>query len=270
LPKQDFDAALLDLSLADATGLDALLSIQNLVPDLPVILLVEPKDEAIALAAMQRGAQDYLLKDNADLQAVKRALQCAIYRKQFEDVLITRANFDGLTGLANRTLLESRLDMALARMKRQAGGVSVFFLDLNRFKAVNDSYGHAAGDRLLKDVADRLRRSVRDYDTVARFGGDEFAVLIEGSGLPQDYLAVARKLVRSIDSQSFMIGDASAQIGVSIGISSCVSAQGLSRDTLIKQADIAMYDAKRNAKSTYRVFGDAMPEVREQKRSSSR
>lgn len=270
LTKQRFDVVLLNMSLSDATGFDALLSIQNLVPDLPIIFLTELKDESVALAAMQRGAQDYLLKENADGNTVRRAIQCAIHRKQFEGVLIAQANFDGLTGLANRMLFESRLDMALARMKRKEGGVSVFFIDLNHFKAVNDTYGHAAGDKLLKAVADKLKRSVRAYDTVARFGGDEFAMLIEGTGQKQDDLAVARKIIQCFEMQNFIIETHPLQVGVSIGISSCTSAGAASRETLMKQADLAMYDAKYNPSSSYRIFGDEMPELRDRKQATQR
>jgi diguanylate cyclase (GGDEF)-like protein len=265
LTDQRFDVVLLDIALPDASSFDALLSIQNLVPDLPIIFLTNCADESVALAAMKRGAQDYLLKDQADARAIKRAIQCAIHRKQFEEVLIAQANFDGLTGLANRTLFESRLDLALARMKRKEGGLSVFFLDLNRFKQVNDTHGHAAGDRLLKEVAERLKRSVREYDTVARFGGDEFAVLIEASGLAEDYLAVAAKIIQVFEAHPFTIEKTQARIGVSIGISSCVTAGGITRDTLMKQADFAMYEAKQNPQSTFRVFGEDVTQQRRQR-----
>jgi diguanylate cyclase (GGDEF)-like protein len=106
-----------------------------------------------------------------------------------------------------------------------------------------------------------LKRSVREYDTVARFGGDEFAVLIEASGLAQDYLAVAAKIIHVFESEPFAIENTQARVGVSIGISSCVSASGVTRERLMKQADFAMYEAKRTRQSTYRVFGEEVTEA---------
>ena len=162
---------LLDRSLPDVSEFSGLLNIQTMAPQLPIIFLTAYSDETTALRAVEHGAQDYLFKDKVDGHTIKRAIQFAIHRKQFESILITQANFDALTGLANRTLFESRLDMALARIKRNKTGIAIFFMDLDRFKQVNDTYGHGAGDTLLKEVAERLKKSVRPYDTAARVRG---------------------------------------------------------------------------------------------------
>lgn len=250
LSEHEFDVALLDRSLPDAEGFSGLHSIQNMAPQLPIVFLTAYKDEAVAFEAIEQGAQDYLYKDNLDGHIIKRAIQYAILRKQFEGVLIMRANFDMLTGLANRMLFESRLEMALAKMKRQGGMLAVFFLDLNRFKQVNDTLGHAAGDILLKEIGRRLKSSLRPYDTSARFGGDEFALLLEGISQAQDAHIVANKVIRKL-SQPFDIGGDVVDIGVSVGVATCAAGREIDSQSLMKQADAAMYEAKSQPGSTF-------------------
>ena len=253
LAENEFDVVLLDRSLPDTTGFNGLISIQNIAPKLPIIFLTGLKDEVIALSAVGNGAQDYLFKDNFDSRTIERAIQYAIRRKQFEGVLILRANFDNLTGLVNRILFENRLDIALAKMKRQDDGIAVFFLDLDRFKQVNDTLGHATGDKLLQQVGDRLRQALRPYDTVARFGGDEFALLIEGIKTSQECASIAQKIITQFDIP-FNISGKQIDISVSIGIATCMNNESASREELMKHADEAMYDAKTISHSEYRLY----------------
>jgi diguanylate cyclase (GGDEF)-like protein len=254
LGEDSFDIALLDRSLPDSEGFDGLYSIQNIAPQLPIIFLTAYKDEKTAFEAIEQGAQDYLFKDTLDGHSVKRAIQYAILRKQFESILIMRANFDMLTGLANRMLFESRLDMALAKMKRHGGNIAVLFLDLDRFKQVNDMLGHAAGDQLLKEVGKRLKQALRHYDTAARFGGDEFAVLLEGMPNGSHAAIVVEKII-SILSAPFEILGQTVGVGVSIGIAGC-SSEGsmLDSETIMKRADAAMYEAKSESGNGYRFY----------------
>lgn len=253
LGEDEFNVVLLDLSLTDTLGFNGLLSIQQFAPKLPVIILTAHQDEEMALSAVQHGAQDYLFKDRMDGQTIKRAMRYAIQRKLFEGVLITHAHFDLLTGLANRMLFESRLDMALARRARSGEGIGVFFLDLDRFKQVNDQYGHAVGDQLLQQVAERLTRSIRSYDTAARFGGDEFALIIDSIKNHEDCVAVAKKIIEKI-SEPFFINHKELDIGVSIGIALCLGDDKSMRDVLTKRADEAMYQAKRVPQSDYQFY----------------
>ena len=135
----------------------------------------------------------YTEKDKELLQFVSTQVATAIERKQLHARLKYMAQYDGLTGLPNRGLLYDRLKMALARTRREQGQMSVLYLDLNNFKQVNDSLGHAAGDELLQEVANRLKQCLRDLDTVARMGGDEFVVLLENIRLPEHASNIAKK-----------------------------------------------------------------------------
>ncbi|HEU5047407.1 MAG TPA: diguanylate cyclase response regulator [Rickettsiales bacterium] len=262
LAAQDFDVALLDRSLPDTEEFDGLKSLQNMAPQLPIIFLTAYKDEKSALEAIENGAQDYLFKDSMDGHSIKRAIQYALMRKKFESVLITRANFDALTGLANRTLFESRLDMALARMKRHGGYVAVMFLDLDGFKQVNDRLGHAVGDLLLREVGRRIASGLREYDTAARFGGDEFAVLLENLPHPEHSETVAQKIIAQID-KPFSLSGSAVDIGISIGIAVCDKTHLQKGRSLIAQADSAMYEAKAEAGSAWRVYsGEARARIK--------
>jgi diguanylate cyclase (GGDEF)-like protein len=261
LSEKEFDIALLDRSLPDVEGFSGLHSIQSLSPELPIVFLTAYRDENTALEAIEQGAQDYLFKDKIDGHVIKRAIQYAILRKQFEGVLIVRANFDMLTGLTNRTLFENRLDMALARMKRQGGNLAVLFLDLDRFKEVNDSFGHLTGDKLLKEVAERLKHVLRPYDTAARFGGDEFAVLMEGMPEIRHSEVLAQKILGLFD-EPFLVQGREINVGASLGIATCSSGQNGQREMLMQQADAAMYEAKTVPESAFRVFSGAATQRR--------
>jgi diguanylate cyclase (GGDEF)-like protein len=255
LSDKKFDVALLDRSLPDTEGFEGLYSLQNMAPQLPVIFITSYSDEKTAFEAIEKGAQDYLFKDKVDGHTIRRAIQYALLRKQFEGVLIMRANFDMLTGLANRSLFENRLDLALSRIKRYRGCIAVMFLDLNRFKHINDAYGHAMGDKLLKEVGVRLSKILRPNDTVARFGGDEFAILLEGMSNPENCDVIAGKIIKSIDAPFFILGQ-NIEIGVSIGIATAevFVADGkavLNAKELMKESDLQMYKAKASKQSAF-------------------
>jgi diguanylate cyclase (GGDEF)-like protein len=155
------------------------------------------------------------------------------------------AYHDDLTGLPNRSLLHDRLGLAIAHAHRQASHLAVLFLDLDDFKAVNDSFGHAFGDRFLVELATRLRSCVRGGDTVARFGGDEFVVLLDGVTGAEDAAHVATK-VRSAVHAPFRHDDHEVSIGASIGVS-VYPGNGTSPDELVTSADANMYRDKQGA-----------------------
>jgi diguanylate cyclase (GGDEF)-like protein/PAS domain S-box-containing protein len=163
-------------------------------------------------------------------------------RRQLEDQLVHQAFHDSLTALANRALFKDRVEHALIRTRRQPPSVAVLFLDLDGFKEVNDSLGHAAGDRLLTQVAERLRSCVRPGDTVARFGGDEFAVLIEDATDDAEVTMVAERVLDGL-RQPFEMSGRELHVRGSIGIARMDSdVEGA--DQLLRNADLAMYRAK--------------------------
>lgn len=256
LAEHEFDVVLLDRSLPDTVEFSGLHSVQNLSPKVPVIFLTAYQDEQTALQAIMEGAQDYLFKDKFDTHIIKRAIQYAVLRKQFEGILITRANYDMLTGLANRMLFENRVRNCIAKMRRQQGNASILFMDLDRFKQVNDSHGHTVGDQLLKDVGTRIRQVLRPYDTAARFGGDEFAVLLEGGQDANSAELVAKKLIAQIDTP-FEIEGRSIRIGVSIGIVAFHGNEGESCEDLLLQSDAAMYKAKSLVGSSFFHYSES-------------
>jgi diguanylate cyclase (GGDEF)-like protein/PAS domain S-box-containing protein len=178
-------------------------------------------------------------------------------RKAFEEQLEHQAFHDPVTQLANRALLNERVRHALARTRREGKALAVIFLDLDDFKTINDSLGHAAGDRVLLEVAKRLATSIRVSDTAARFGGDEFAILLEDPTGPQEAAEVAERIIEELKKPLQIEGK---EIGVqaSLGISIVDPPSTLDADELIRNADAAMYIAKRDGKGSYRLFEPTM------------
>ncbi|HLP99315.1 MAG TPA: diguanylate cyclase [Sideroxyarcus sp.] len=174
-------------------------------------------------------------------------------RKASFDRIQHLAHFDALTNLPNRTLLNDHIDQAMLAAKRNHGKLALIFLDLDRFKYVNDTMGHHAGDLLLQAVSDRLKSCVREMDTVSRLGGDEFVIMLTAIHQPEDAAQVARKIIAAI-GKPFTIEGQTVNIGTSIGISICPD-DATDRTTLIKFADEAMYRAKQAGRNNYQLYG---------------
>lgn len=238
-----FDVALLDLHLPDAHGFEALAGIAQRAPSLPVLISSGASDEATAVEALRRGAQDYLVKGQGDGLLVARAIRYAIERKKIEDRLAWMALHDPLTGLLNRNAFRSQLDHTLARAERNGEAVAVFFLDLDDFKKINDTLGHNAGDLVLQSVAERLRGAVREMDVVARMGGDEFTVLVESVPSREGAETVARKILGAVEHPIRLAGR-SVRVTASVGLAYCDRARTCAADLLVRGADEAMYRAK--------------------------
>jgi diguanylate cyclase (GGDEF)-like protein len=166
---------------------------------------------------------------------------------------------DPLSGLPNRSLFGERLDDELNRLPRTGEGLAVMFLDLDRFKDVNDTFGHQAGDQLLKLAARRLEGLLRATDTLARFGGDEFAIIQTGLRSSQDAEILARRILESI-TRHFDIAEAPVTVGISIGVA-LAPEHGRDRETLMRLADTALYEAKSEGRNRYRVFQRQMDET---------
>lgn len=203
------------------------------------------------------GGVRYTEKDKELLQFVSTQIAAAIERKQLHARLQYMAQYDQLTHLPNRGLLHDRLDSALARAHREQGRLSLLYLDLDKFKQINDTLGHAAGDLLLQEVARRLKQSVRETDTVARVGGDEFVVLLESIQLTEHVTAVAEK-IRHVLNQPFKLQSQSLCILPSIGIA-LYPEHGLEGEQLLKHADDAMYCAKMNGGNRFQIDIERSP-----------
>jgi len=169
------------------------------------------------------------------------------------------ARHDVLTGLANRAEFNEKLEEASKRLKRNGGAVTILVLDLDRFKAVNDTLGHPAGDQLLVEVARRLQATLRETDVLARLGGDEFAIIQEGGpGQHEGAIALGRRIIKTV-AQPFDLNGQEANVDASIGIA-LAPEHGVDPEELLKSADLALYDVKANGRNDFRVFQTEMLE----------
>lgn len=185
----------------------------------------------------------YSNKDKQLLQFVSTQVAAAIVRTQLFARLLHAAGHDNLTGLANRALFEDRVNAVLARARREQTRFALLYIDLDRFKEVNDTHGHATGDRLLQRVARRLQRGMRESDTVARIGGDEFVVLLTTLMRPEHAVQVAQKISGAL-SEPYLLGELSLVCTPSIGVA-VYPDDGSSLETLLHHADTAMYGRKK-------------------------
>ena len=246
--ENNYDLILLDLQMAGMDGFQVMVGLKTSQSEsyLPVIVLTaEPEHK---LRALQAGAKDFISKP-FDLIEVKtrihNMLEVRLLYKELENsnkVLEQKALHDSTTGLPNRDLFNDRLTHAIAMAKRHAWTLAVMFLDLDRFKYINDTHGHAVGDRVLKEVAKRLLGHTRDEDTVCRNGGDEFLYLLINPQGSENIRRIADTLLQTI-AQPIDVGDLKPIIEASIGIA-VYPDDGTTGEQLIRNADTAMYRAK--------------------------
>jgi diguanylate cyclase (GGDEF)-like protein len=183
-------------------------------------------------------------------------------RRVAEEAIQRLAHFDVLTGLPNRNLLEDRLTQAIARAKRGRTRLAVFFIDLDGFKAINDTHGHAAGDELLRQVAERIQKQIRELDTAARLGGDEFLVLLDEAGTDDQIALTAERLVAEISPPCCVCGT-ELSVSASLGISVFSGLAPENDELLVRHADQAMYEAKSKGKNQCVFFTELPAEGRE-------
>lgn len=270
LERGAFDVLLLDLMLPDSQGIETVRRARACAPYIPIVVLTAFSDDAHAVQAVQAGAQDYLIKGSVETDLLVRSIRYAIERQRMLAELEQArrkehfvATHDLLTGLPNRQLFQERLRSAIAEARERGEQLAVLFLDLDRFKVTNDTFGHPTGDCLLQAVARRLDGCLAEGDTAARLGGDEFTIIRQRLQTPAAAAALAERILDLL-SQPFRVEATELFITASIGIS-LYPDDGMELDTLVKNADTAMYRAKSGGRNRYQFYHPRMSErAREQ------
>ncbi|MGH6899940.1 MAG: putative bifunctional diguanylate cyclase/phosphodiesterase [Geminicoccaceae bacterium] len=251
-----YDVVLVDHGLPDGRGLDLVRTAHNRGLRAPIIMLTGCSSLEVDLDAMALGASDFLDKSRVDVTLLERTIRYALARHRQAERLNRLAQYDELTGLANRSLFQDRLGRALAWARRHNRLAAVMILDLNGFKAVNDRLGHGAGDRLLAIMANRLTRRLRETDTIARLGGDEFALLIENLAKPEHAALVARKLLDTV-APPVEVDAHRVSVTASLGVA-LYPKDASDAAELMRQADRAMYRAKAEGGNLCRFSSDQL------------
>ncbi|MCG8592484.1 MAG: EAL domain-containing protein [Proteobacteria bacterium] len=258
-----FDVALVDLTDPEGEGMAALARAEVVSSEVPVIPVIRREDEPQAL---HLGDRQYLIKQKLNGSLLCRTLRNAV--EQHELLVELRstqerehfhATRDSMTGLPNREHFRDQLQRAFAYARRHKKHVSVLFLDLDRFKHINDTLGHQVGDSLLITMAVRLSSSLRRSDMVARVGGDEFVMMLQGDDLDYAPAHVAEKVLKSLETPFLLDGEEHSITG-SIGIAT-FPRDGEDPDTLIRNADSAMYQAKSKGRNAYQFYSQSMDAV---------
>jgi diguanylate cyclase (GGDEF)-like protein len=226
------------------------------VPNVPVVVLAIAGDAKLAQESITNGAQDFWLSPDETGDRLVRTIASAIARSSSLGQLVQRANYDRVTGLPNRYLFEDRLRHAAGQAERHDRPLAVLYVDVDRFKEVNDRLGHRMGDRALKRIAERIGGVVRSVDTAARIGGDEFAIILENLERVEDASRVAQKVLDAL-AAPFTVLNHKIEVTCSIGVSLFLF-DGTDAQSLLDHADQAMFRAKRAGGNTYRHCTDDM------------
>jgi len=259
----DFDLLIVSLGLKDADGLRLCSQVRSLdrIRHLPILVIAEPGDDARLLRGLDIGVNDYLVRP-IDPNEMLARVRTQIKRKRYADYLKNRlaenvemAITDPLTGLHNRRYMESHLKTLVEEAMQRGRSLSLLIIDIDYFKAVNDTHGHDVGDAVLKEFAVRLRRNIRGIDLACRLGGEEFVVVMPDTDLAKAY-AVAERLRKQIAGEPFC-REGSGQglvVTASVGLATLEAADD-TPETILKRADQALYCAKRDGRN--RVVADA-------------
>ena len=259
-----YDLILLDLQMPGMDGFQVMEELKNIETEGYIPIFVITSQSNHRLQALNAGARDFISKPFDLMEAKMRIhnmLEVRLLYKQLEHYsrsMESWAMHDALTGLPNRRLLMDRLSLAISHAHRNKRSMAVMYLDLDGFKQINDTFGHDAGDMLLKMVADRLVAVLRQEDTVARLGGDEFVIGLWELSHVNCVINLVSKVLRAV-SQPYIIQGQTLNMTASAGIS-IYPTDGEELETLIKKADIALLESKRIGKNCYRIA--ALPDMR--------
>jgi two-component system, cell cycle response regulator len=245
------DAALFHLQLPDAQGVVIVGETQRAAPSVPLVVLSDRADDPLAAAALQEGAQDFLIMGDLTEEVLARSLSHAIARQRLQTTLRSLSLNDELTGLYNRrgfvSLAENRQKLAA----REGARTSLIFGDLDDLKYVNDTFGHPEGDRALQEVADVFRKCFRASDIVARIGGDEFCALLADASESSEIL-IRERLQRALEARNSRPGRA-YRLSLSVGIAHLSGSAGF--EAQLAHADAEMYMQKRNKRAREAAAG---------------
>ena len=256
-PKSKPSIILLAAELNNSILIDNIQIVQEYFPNLPIIITREYIDERLAIDLNNYNIYGYIAKNESnEVSLVNTLIACDSFYSKIKNVVI-KANYDPLTNLANRELIKDRIQHAISLCSRSKKIMALLMIDLDDFKQVNDNYGHDFGDIFLKNISTRLKDSVRVTDTVARMGGDEFTILLEGIDYPEMAGQIAKKILANVCEPMNIKGKTiipSLSIGLSL-LSHTINNR-FSYDWLMQSADKALYQAKQNGKNTYSIFSD--------------
>ena len=255
--ENNYDLVLLDLQMPTMDGFAVMECMKKNLNESYLPVMAVSAQPAHKVRALQCGAKDFITTpfDVPEmLIRVHNMLEIRLSHKAARNqgkLLESLALKDPLTGLANRRLLADLMSVALVHARRNKSAMAVMYLDLDGFKQVNDTLGHAGGDALLKMVAGRLQATVREADTVARLGGDEFVIALWDVPDREDVAGVAKKMIQAV-SQPYRIEGTDINITTSVGVS-IYPEHGTDEEQLMKMADRALYGAKRSGKNAYQI-----------------
>ncbi|RUO50620.1 GGDEF domain-containing response regulator [Pseudidiomarina aquimaris] len=246
----DYDLILLDYQLPPTNGIEVLRELRGTNDSSAAMVMIShSNDEELAVRCIEAGAQDFLMKGEVTAARLKRSVLLATERYELErqiqashDQLKRLAEQDSLTGLTNRYYFDEALKYAIPRANREGTNILLLMIDLDRFKNINDTLGHQAGDSLLKQVAQRLRTPLRGDDKISRLGGDEFAIMVESLEHANDARMLVNRLLEEFEQPFLLEGD-KVRVSASIGVATYPEC-GSNAVELMKSADVAMYRAK--------------------------
>ena len=246
------DLMLADLGLPDASGLETARRLTTASPEAPLLILSGAYNNEMALDAIAFGAQDFLPKEQLNADKLRTVIRFALERHLASKRLVRLAHQDSLTGLANKAMFRARLEHTVAVSRRSGMNFAVMIVDVDRFKPINDTYGHDTGDVLLQSVAARLTSAVRACDTVARLGGDEFGLILDNVGDESQVKLVMQRIEHALEAP-VQVDEHAVETSLSIG---AVFAADVDHDLdkLLKAADTAMYRAKRRSGTTFEFY----------------
>lgn len=253
LRTEPFGAVLLDLDLPDSEGIDTFLQVRAHTPDVPIVILTGISDEGLGIQAVQEGAQDYLVKGQVDGNFLSKSILYAIERHRFMALLRDLSIVDELTGLYNRRHMVALVEEEFRRASRYGTDLACLMIDLDLFKAINDTYGHEFGDLVLREFGAFLKKQTRISDACFRYGGEEFMAL-----LPQTDLEGASRLAEKIrelcENKEYKDPTNTAKVTVSIGIATVNRHRPVQAKDLLAYADKALYRAKAEGRNRANVY----------------